>query len=67
MFSSNDRIQYLEKEMVIFREEALKLYNKLDEKVQENQILKTKIKELEKEHFVREIQDRQQLKITKTQ
>ena len=30
MFSSNDRIQYLEKEMVIFREEALKLYNKLD-------------------------------------
>ena len=67
MFSSNDRIQYLEKEMVIFREEALKLYNKLDEKVQENQILKTKIKELEKEHFVREIQDRQQLKISKTQ
>jgi septation ring formation regulator EzrA len=30
MFSSNDRIQYLEKEMIIFREEALKLYNKLD-------------------------------------
>lgn len=36
MFSSNDRIQYLEKEMVIFREEALKLYSKLDAMAQEN-------------------------------
>jgi hypothetical protein len=36
MFSSNDRIQYLEKEMVIFREEALKLYSKVDLLTQEN-------------------------------
>ena len=36
MFSSNDRIQYLEKEMVIFREEALRLYSKVDLLTQEN-------------------------------
>jgi hypothetical protein len=30
MFSSNDRIQYLEKELAIFREETMKLYKKLD-------------------------------------
>lgn len=29
MFSANDRIQYLEKEMAIFRDEALRLYNKI--------------------------------------
>lgn len=54
MFSSNDRIQYLEKEMVIFREEALKLYNKLDEKTQENELLKNKVREFEKEHEMQE-------------
>jgi hypothetical protein len=48
MFSANDRIQYLEKEMIIFREEALKLYDKIDEKTQENDFLKAKIKEMEK-------------------
>ena len=34
--------------MVIFREEALKLYNKLDEKTQENDHLKNRLKEYEK-------------------
>ena len=46
MFSANDRIQYLEKQMIIFREEALKLYDKIDEKTQENDILKARVKAL---------------------
>lgn len=32
MFSANDRIRYLEKEVIVFREEALKLYDKLEQK-----------------------------------
>ena len=48
MFSSNDRIQYLEKQMVIFREEALKLYSKLDAVTQENEHLKNRIRDIEK-------------------
>ena len=46
MFSANDRIQYLEKQMIIFREEALKLYDKIDEKTQENDVLKARVKAL---------------------
>ena len=46
MFSANDRIQYLEKQMIIFREEARKLYDKIDEKTQENDILKARVKAL---------------------
>jgi predicted RNase H-like nuclease (RuvC/YqgF family) len=62
MFSSNDRIQYLEKEMVIFREEALKLYSKLDSMTQENEYLKNRIREIEKEHLLREEHEREQIK-----
>ena len=36
--------------MIIFREQALKLYNRLDEKTQENELLKNRVKEYEKEH-----------------
>jgi len=32
--------------MIIFREEALKLYDKIDEKTQENDILKARVKAL---------------------
>ena len=62
MFSSNDRIQYLEKEMVIFTEEALKLYAKLDQMTQENEYLKGRIKEIEKEHQMIEENEREQIK-----
>lgn len=62
MFSSNDRIQYLEKEMVIFREEALKLYSKLDTVSQENEHLKNRIKEIEKQQQMVEEHEKEQLK-----
>lgn len=32
---SNDRAVFLEKQLILFREEALKLYDKLEEKTQE--------------------------------
>jgi len=32
---SNDRAVYLEKQLILFREEALKLYDKLEEKTHE--------------------------------
>jgi hypothetical protein len=44
MFSANDRIQYLEKELFIFREETMKLYNKLSDKTHELEVAKNKIK-----------------------
>lgn len=62
MFSSNDRIQYLEKEMVIFREEALKLYAKLDAMAQENEHLRNRIKEIEKQQQLVEEHEKEQLK-----
>ena len=43
MFSANDRIRYLEKEVAVFREEAIKLYDKLDKKNLELTVLKEKI------------------------
>lgn len=48
MFSSNDRIQYLEQELAIFREETMKVYNRLDQKNLEIDLLKIKVKDLEK-------------------
>jgi hypothetical protein len=33
---SNERSLFLEKQIILFREEALKLYDKLEEKTQEN-------------------------------
>jgi len=38
---SNERALFLEKQIILFRDEAIKLYDKLEEKVQENEINKT--------------------------
>jgi hypothetical protein len=46
MFSSNDRIQYLEKELSVFREEAVRLYDRIEQKKLEEHVDKIKIKEL---------------------
>lgn len=43
-FSSNDKIVYLEKQIALFREEALKLYDKVDQKSRENDELKMRLK-----------------------
>lgn len=67
MFSSNDRIQYLEKEMVIFREEALKLYTKLDQKHQENELLKAKVKQLEKNQSILDFQEKEKIRTLKVE
>ena len=37
---------YLEKQIILFREEALKLYDRLEEKTQEAEIYKIKTKDL---------------------
>lgn len=50
--SKNDRVNYLEKQVKLFREEALRLYDRLEEKTQEAEIFKLKSKELEKTCFV---------------
>ena len=65
MFSANDRIQYLEKEMIIFREEALKLYDKIDEKTQENDFLKAKIKEMEKQQQMLDMSEKGRMRTMK--
>lgn len=43
MFSANDRIRYLEKEVALFREEAIKLYDKLGKKEVELTVSKEKM------------------------
>lgn len=49
-FSSNDKIVYLEKQITIFREEALKLYDKLEQKNHEAEELRMQLKIFEKEN-----------------
>lgn len=53
-FSSNDRIVHLEKQIAIFREEALKLYDKVDLKTRENDELKLRLKTCEKENLAQQ-------------
>ena len=53
--------------MVIFRDEALKLYNKLDEKTQENEVLRSKLKELEKHQQIIDFQEKEKIKTLKVE
>ena len=48
----NDRVHYLEKQITLFREEALKLYDRLEQKTQEAEIYKIKCKDLEKTCYI---------------
>ena len=51
--------------MVIFREEALKLYNRLDEKAQENDMLRNRLRELEKDQLLNQQQEKEQMRSSK--
>lgn len=46
--TDNDRAYYLERQLIVFREEALKLYDRLDQKTQEAELYQMKVKDLEK-------------------
>ena len=61
----NDRVHYLEKQITLFREEALKLYDRLEEKTQEAEIYRLKAKDLEKTCFISQKEVRELTKMKK--
>lgn len=62
---SNDRAVFLEKQLILFREEALRLYDKLEEKTQESEMNKSRIKDLEKSLAILEKENKDILKTNK--
>ena len=62
---SNDRAVFLEKQLILFREEALKLYDKLEEKTQECEHHKSQARELEKAKAIAEKENRELLRDNK--
>lgn len=42
MFSANDRVKFLEKEVCLFRDESIRMYDRLDKANQEMEMYKKK-------------------------
>ena len=63
---SNDRAVFLEKQLILFREEALKLYDKLEEKTQECEHHKSQAREFEKARSIVEKENKELLRENKS-
>lgn len=67
MFSSNDRIKFLEREIIVFREESLKLYDKLEKTTAELDSYKAKYQDVLQQYQASECTARELIKATKHQ
>lgn len=65
MFSANDRIKFLEKEIVVFREESLKLYDKLEKTSTELEYYRKKYEEAVAQLQASQTTVRESIKVTK--
>jgi hypothetical protein len=63
---SNDRAVFLEKQLILFREEALKLYDKLEEKTHECETHKTALREAQRTTAIFEKENRELLRTVKS-